>query len=77
MFLATITTISCTLQRAGFGILMQLIAEGWRHGRETPPMMDIHWEAEWNRPIDEIRKAHGIPVYESVLPANLFESVAA
>ena len=77
MFLATITTISCTLQRAGFGILMQLVAEGWRHGRQTPPMMDIHWEAEWNKPIEEIRQAHGIPVYRSVLPANLFESLAA
>ena len=77
MFLATITTISCTLQRAGFGILMQLVAEGWRHGRETPAMMDIHWEAEWNRPVEEIRKAYGIPVYQSVLPANLFESAAA
>ena len=74
MFLATITTISCTLQRAGFPILMQLVAEGWRHGRETPAMMDIHWEAEWNRPIEEIRKAHDIPVYQSLLPANLFES---
>lgn len=77
MFLATITTISCTLQRAGFGILMQLVAEGWRHGRETPAMMDIQWEAEWNRSIEEIRRAHGIPVYQSVLPANLFESVTA
>ena len=77
MFLATITTISCTLQRAGFGILMQLIAEGWRHGRETPAMMGIHWEAEWNRPVEEIREAYGIPVYQSVFPANLFESVAA
>lgn len=76
MFLATITTISCTLQRAGFGILMQLVAEGWRHGRETPAMMDIQWEAEWNRSIEEIRRAHGIPVYQSVLPANLFESAA-
>ena len=77
MFLATITTISCTLQRAGFGILMQLVAEGWRHGRQTPSMMDIHWEAEWNRPIEEIREAHGIPVYQSVLPAKLFESATA
>ena len=76
MFLATITTVSCTLRPAGFGILMQLIAEGWRHGRETPPMMDIRWEAQWNRPIEEIRESHGIPVYQSVLPANLFESVA-
>ena len=77
MFLATITTISCTRRPAGFGILMQLAAEGWRHGRKTPAMMDIHWEAEWNRPVEEIREIYGIPVYQSVFPANLFESVAA
>jgi len=76
MFLATITTISCTLQRAGFPVLMQLTAEGWRHGRETPPMMDIQWEAEWDKPIEEIRKTYAIPVYQSVLPAKVFESVA-
>ena len=76
MFLAVVTTISCTLQPAGFGILMQLIAEAWRHGREAPAFMDIHWEAEWNNRIDAIREAYGIPVYESALPANLLESAA-
>ena len=76
MFLATITTIACVFQRAGFAILMQLIAEGWRHGRETPPMMDIQWEAEWNKRIDAIRDAYGIQPYQSVLPADLFESMA-
>lgn len=77
MFLATITTISCTLQPAGFEILMQLIAEGWRHGRQTPPLMDIHWEAEWNNSIEAIREAYAIPTLQSTLPANLFESMAA
>lgn len=77
MFLASISTISCTLQPAGFALLMQLIAEGWRHGRETPPMMDIHWETEWNNSVEAIREFHGIPVYQSALPANLFESMAA
>ena len=33
-------------------------------------------EAEWNKPIEEIRESYGIPIYQSVLPANLFESVA-
>ena len=77
MFLASITTISCTLQPAGFGILMQLISEAWRHGRETPPMMDIQWEAEWNNTIEAIREAYGIPIYQSAFPADLFESMTA
>ena len=77
MFLATITAISWTLQPAGFPILMQLIAEAWRHGREAPALMDIHWESEWNNPVEAIRTAYGIPVYRSALPADLFESAAA
>ena len=77
MFLAVVTTISCTLQPAGFSVLMQLIAEAWRHGREAPAFMDINWEAEWNNSVEAIRESYGIPVYRSVLPANLFESAAA
>ena len=77
MFLAAVTAISCTLQPAGFGILMQLIAEAWRHGRQAPAFMDIPWEAEWNHSIEAIRASYGIPVYRSALPANLLESAAA
>ena len=77
MFLAVITAISWMMQPAGFGILMQLIAEAWRHGRTAPALMDIHWEAEWNNSVDAIRESHGIPVYESALPANLLEAAAA
>ena len=76
MFLAVVTTISCTLQPAGFGILMQLIAEAWRHGREAPAFMDINWEGEWNNSIEAIRESYGIPVYESALPADLLETAA-
>ena len=77
MFLATAATISHSLQPAGFGILMQLIAEAWRHGRQAPALMDIAWEAEWNHSIAAIREAHGIPVYQSVFAADLLESLAA
>ena len=77
MFLATVATISHNLQPAGFGILMQLIAEAWRHGRQAPAFMDIPWEAEWNHSIEAIRESYGIPVYGSLFPANLLESVAA
>ena len=76
MFLATVATISHRLRPDGFGILMQLIAEAWRHGREAPALMNIHWESEWNKPVEEIRGLHGIPVYRSVFPADLFESLA-
>ena len=77
MFLATITAITCSSrrmqdagQRAGFGVLMQLIAEGWRHGREAPAFMDIRWESEWDRSIEAIRESHGIPIYRSISAAE-------
>ena len=76
MFLATVTTISHVMQPAGVPVLMQLIAEAWQHGRRAPAFMDIEWEEEWNSSIETIRERHGIPVYQSVLPANLLESLA-
>ena len=75
MFLATVTTISHVMQPAGVPVLMQLIAEAWQHGRNAPALMDIEWEAEWNSSIETIRERHGIPVYQSLLPANLLESL--
>lgn len=75
MFLATVTTISHAMQPAGFPVLMQLIAEAWQHGRRSPALMDIEWEAEWNDSIETIRARHGIPVYRSALPADLLESL--
>ena len=77
MFLASVTTITHVMQPAGFPILMQLIAEAWRHGRRAPALMDIEWEREWNDSIATIRARHSIPVYQSALPADLLESLQA
>ena len=52
---------------------MQLIAEAWLHGRETPALMDIEWEQEWPNSIESIRKKYDIKPYASVLPWNLLE----
>ena len=76
MFLATVTTISHVMQPAGVPVLVQLVAEAWQHGRRAPALMDIDWEEEWNSSIESIRARHGIPVYQSVLPANLLEALA-
>lgn len=77
MFLASVTTITHVMQPAGFPVLMQLIAEAWQHGRRSPALMDIEWEEEWNDSIETIRARHGIPVYQSALPAHLLESLEA
>jgi ubiquinone biosynthesis protein Coq4 len=75
MFLAAVTTMSTVKEPRGFTILMQIIMEAWQHGRETPVMMDIEWENEWNSSLESIRAKYSIPVYQSVFPADLLESI--
>lgn len=75
MFLAVGMAMSVTREPRGFAILMQIITEAWRHGRETPAMMDIEWEKEWNNSLPAIRASHNIPLYQSVFPTDLLESI--
>jgi ubiquinone biosynthesis protein Coq4 len=75
MFLAAVMAISTFKEPRGFTILMQIITEAWQHGRETPAMMDVEWEKEWNNSLGAIRATHHIPTYESIFPADLLESI--
>ncbi len=75
MFLAAVMTISTFKEPRGFIILMQIIAEAWQHGRNTPVMMDIEWEDHWNHSLEEIRDTHAIPIYQSIFPADMLESI--
>jgi ubiquinone biosynthesis protein Coq4 len=75
MFLAAGMAMSTTNEPRGFTVLMQIVAEAWQHGRETPAMMDIEWEGEWNNSLESIRSKYGIPTYKSVFPADLLESI--
>ena len=75
MFLAAVMAISTLKEPRGFTILMQIITEAWQHGRETPVMMDIEWEKEWNNSLEDIRATHNIPTYNSIFPADLLESI--
>lgn len=76
MFLAVVLTIASTTRPEGLPILLQIIAEAWRHGRTTPALMAINWEQEWHKPIATIRKEQGIQAFKSVLPADLLETLA-
>jgi len=76
MFLAAAMAIGTFNDQRGFTVLMQIINEGWQHGRAAPVMMDIDWEAEWDTPVDEIRSKYGIPTYQSLFPADLMEAAA-
>ena len=58
-----------------FDILMYLIAEGWRHGRRSPSMLDIDWNAHWDAPVAAVRDCYSIPVYDSVFGKNLFRTL--
>ncbi len=74
MFLAFGMALSSTSEPRGFTVLMQIVTEAWQHGRETPYMMDIEWEAEWNNSLESIRDKYNIPTYQSVFPPDLLES---
>ena len=75
VFLAAVMAISTFKEPRGFNILMQIFWEAWQHGRQTPVMMDIEWEKEWNNSLTSIRSAHNIPTYQSIFPADLLESI--
>ncbi len=74
MFLAAGMAIAHCKEPRTFAILMQIICEAWQHGRETPVMMDITWEEEWDAQIEDIRARHDITPYTSIFPEDLMES---
>ena len=77
MFLATVATRSHLNGGMGFEILLRVISEAWLHGRSTPYLMDIEFEAHWERPIEEIRAELGITPFAGSFPADLLEQLAA
>ena len=56
-------------------ILLHLIAEGWRHGREAPPLAPIDWRPHWHEPVAAVREQHRIPQYRSVFSKHLFRAL--
>lgn len=76
MFLAAVMAIGTFKEPRSFNVLMQVINEGWYHGRQTPWMMDIEWEDEWENSLEDIRARYGINTYNSVFPADLMEAAA-
>jgi ubiquinone biosynthesis protein Coq4 len=79
MFLGMVLTrIACERPEGG-AIMLPVILSAWAHGRRTPPLLGVDWEAIWNRPLDQVRQTLGVTPYASPFPADLFEqlSVAA
>ena len=76
-FLAVILMMIQTRSPEGFPLIFQSIAEAWKHGRETPPMMDIEWQDIWNKSLNSIRSEYAIRPFASNVPPNLLEMAAA
>lgn len=77
MFLATVSVMSQNNSADAFNLMMQIIAESWRHGCQSPPLMAIPFEAEWHSSIEDIRDRYEIPVFQGSFPPDLFEQLRA
>lgn len=75
MLIATAAAKGYFTSPEAFALIMQIIAEGWQHGRITPSFMAIDWEKEWHRSIAEIRAHYGIEPFASIYPADLVEQL--
>ncbi len=74
MFLGVVLTkVACTQPFEGMGFLLDTVLSAYRHGRETPPLLGVQWEAIWDQSIDEIRTLLGVEPYQSPYPAGLLE----
>jgi ubiquinone biosynthesis protein Coq4 len=77
MFLATVAATTSFGETGGAPVLLQTMAEGWRHGRTSPNFMAIDWEREWQFSVADIRARHGITAFTGTYPADLFEQAHA
>jgi len=77
MFLATVATMSQSNGPDAFNLMMRIISESWVHGCETPPMMAIEFESEWQESINDIRNRYSIEPFQGSFPADLFEQLKA
>lgn len=72
-FLSVVASAAAASAPEGFGVLADTMFTAWRHGRETPPLMAIPWEEEWDDSVDVLRARHGVAPYGSPWPADLLE----
>ena len=39
-------------------VLMDAITDGWALGRKAKPLMGVHWEEHWDRPLADLRREY-------------------
>jgi ubiquinone biosynthesis protein Coq4 len=74
-FLALITARAAFRQQMGVPLLMEITLSGWRHGRNTPPLLGVDWPEIWKTPTDAIRERLGVSIYKSPVPPDLIEQL--
>lgn len=77
MFLAMVLTRVAFDRPEGAGVLLDVVASAWTHGRESPPILGIRWEALWDQPVEAVRRKIKLSAYQSPYPADLFEQLSA
>jgi ubiquinone biosynthesis protein Coq4 len=76
MFLAVVAARSVE-DPTTFAILMDVVFDAWRHGRQTPPLIAIPWADVWREPTEVVRARYRIAPFASPYPADLFEQPRA
>jgi len=60
-----------------FAVLLDVVFDAWRHGRQTPPLIAIPWAEVWSQTTEAVRARFRIAPFASPYPADLFEQPRA
>ena len=74
-FLALITARAAFRQQMGVPLLLEITLSGWRHGRNTPPLLGVDWPSIWAQPTQSIRDRLGVSLYKSPVVPDLIEQL--
>ena len=76
MFLALVAaTAASSPQPGAFAFMMDTVLGAWVHGRRSPSLMDLDWEAVWDQPLDALRAQLGFKRFESIYPPDIIEQL--
>jgi len=75
MFLGMVLAKVAFTAPDAFAFTLDTILTGYRHGRQTPPLLGVEWESLWDRPVPDIRQSLGVNPYESPYPAWILEEM--
>ena len=67
-FLAAIVALTTFTAPATACFVLQLALEGWRHGRQSPPLTLVDWHRSLGDSLATIRQREGITPYQSLIP---------